>query len=72
MTTIANVTMTLQAAKLVEWTGVDVAGDVQRVVREGDCAALLADCLDGCEDADDQDGWREYVAAVCAAAEAAR
>ena len=70
MITIANVTMTLQAAKLVEWTRQDVARDVQRIVDDGDCAALLSECLDGCEDADDQDGWREYVEAVCEAAEA--
>lgn len=67
--TIAGVRMTLQAARLVEFCGINVAVDVERVRRDGNCHGLLADCLDGCEDADDADGWRDYVSAVCAAAD---
>jgi hypothetical protein len=66
---ILDVTMTLQAARLVEWTSADVAADVRRVRAEG-CDGLLADCLDGCDSEGDAEGWRDYVSAICAAAEA--
>lgn len=68
--TIANVTMSLEAARSVEWAGVDVAADVERVRREGNCDGMLAECLEGCEPEHEGD-WRDYVAAVCAAAEQA-
>jgi hypothetical protein len=66
--TIANVTMTIEAARSVEWAGVDVAADVERVRREGNCDGLLAECLAGAEPEHEGD-WRDYVSAVCAAAE---
>lgn len=68
--TIANVTMPIEAARSVEWAGVDVAADVERVRREGNCDGLLAECLEGCEPEREGD-WRDYVSAVCAAAERA-
>jgi hypothetical protein len=47
---------------------VDVAADVERVRREGNCDGLLTECLEGADVAH-EDGWRDYVSAVCAAAE---
>lgn len=57
------------AAACVEEAGVDVDADVA-ALRDGRTtpAALLRACLDGADDARVQ-GWREYVAAVCDAAE---
>jgi len=69
--TIDGVTMTLQSARLVEFCGVNVAADVARVRLDGNCDGLLVDCLEGCDDDDDEAGWRDYVSAVCVAAEQA-
>lgn len=67
--TIAGVRMTLQAARLVEFCGINVREDV-RSMYEGDTnpKGLLADCLEGCEDEATELLWRDYVSAVCVAA----
>lgn len=68
--TIDTVTMPLEAARSVEWAGVNVAEDL-RALRAGETTheQLLAECLDGAEPEHEGD-WREYVSAVSAAAEA--
>lgn len=69
--TIDTVKMPLEAARSVEWAGVNVAEDL-RALRSGETTAdaLLAECLAGAEPEHEGD-WRDYVAAVCAAAERA-
>lgn len=69
--TIDTVKMPLEAARSVEWAGVNVAEDL-RALRSGETTAdaLLAECLAGAEPEHEGD-WRDYVAAVCAAAEQA-
>lgn len=68
---IDTVKMPLEAARSVEWAGVNVAEDL-RALRAGETTAeaLLAECLDGAEPEHEGD-WRDYVSAVCAAAEQA-
>jgi hypothetical protein len=69
--TMNGVSMTVEAAKLVEETGCNPAADVEalragRQTEEG----LLALCLSGA-DPDREQGWRDYVRAVVLAAESA-
>lgn len=67
--TVQGVTMSSAAAECVTETGVDPAADVRRVWQQGEveAEALLAECLDGADD-DREQGWRDYVDAVKAAA----
>lgn len=69
--TIDTVTMPLEAARSVEWAGVNVAEDL-RALRAGETTyeQLLAECLDGAEP-EHQGDWTDYVIAVCRAAEQA-
>lgn len=69
LVTVGAVKMSVSAAKCAEEVGADVDADVA-AIRSGATTreALLAHCLDGAVD-DRVDGWREYVSAVCAAAE---
>jgi hypothetical protein len=69
-----GVTMSMEAARLAEWCGVDVKDDVRRL-RRGDVypGKLLEECLDGVDKFDDAQGdltsaWHDYVNAVEAAA----
>lgn len=65
--TINGVTMSMEAAKVVEWAGVDPASDVaERLAGTMTGARLLDECLAGAE-GDAVQGWREYVAAIEAA-----
>jgi hypothetical protein len=68
--TVSGVTMSAAAADVAQWAGVDPAEDVQRL-RNGQVteAALAIECEDGAEDPATISAWREYVAAVCLAAE---
>ena len=66
---IDGVKMSEAAANAVDGAGPSVEDDVRRVrAREITLDALLAQCLDGCDDAVDPDslvaGWREYVDAI--------
>ena len=65
---IGGIEMTKAAAENVRETGIDPLDDVDDV-REGRHTeeSLLDLCLDGAAD-DRVDGWRDYVAAVVAAA----
>jgi hypothetical protein len=65
MTEVDGVEMSDAAAKCVFETGVDVMLDVddlrgRRITR----SALLEKCLDGADE-DREQGWEEYVEAVC-------
>jgi len=53
-----------EAMRSVEWAGVDVADDIRRIVSgEVTPAALLAECVDGCEPEHVAD-WQDYVTAI--------
>lgn len=69
--TIDTVTMPLEAARCVEWAGVNVAEDL-RALRAGETTyeQLLEECLEGAEPEHEGD-WRDYVSAVARAAEVA-
>jgi len=76
--TVQGVKMSSQAAGNLEMIPVDVAADVARLRADpSQREALLAECLAGVEGEDAPDskdiieGWRDYVAAVAAAAEEA-
>lgn len=69
--TIDGVRLSVEVARLIELVGVCVADDVAHVREAGSCDGLLVDCLEGCEDEATELLWREYVSAVCAAAEVA-
>ena len=66
--TISGVTMTMGAARNVEATGTNVAGDVARLRSGLSREDLLAECLDGCDDETTAADWREYVSSVSTAA----
>jgi hypothetical protein len=69
MITMGGVTMPIESARLIEWTGIDPADDVA-AIRSGEYTrnSLLAMCLDGAGSADEGD-WQAYVEAVCVATE---
>jgi len=53
-----------EAMRSIEFAGVDVADDIRRIVSgSSSAAALLAECVDGCEPEHMAD-WRDYVAAL--------
>jgi hypothetical protein len=64
--TIAGVTMSVEAARSVELAGVDVAADLARARAGLTSEELLAECLDGADEAHAED-WRDYVASIMAA-----
>lgn len=63
----AQIKLTTAAQRNVDETSTDVAADIAALRAGKTPGALLADCLDGADD-DRIEGWREYVAAVAAAA----
>ena len=70
--TIDGVEMPIEAARAAEAVGVDVAADLARMRAGLTAEALLAECVDGCEDdADLVADWEAYVLAVSVAAMAA-
>lgn len=67
-TTINGTTYTArighEAMRSVEFAGVDVAADIRRIVTgEATSAALLAECVDGCDPETAAD-WQDYVTAI--------
>lgn len=67
--TIEGVRMSMGAARNVEATNTKPAADVARVRAGLSRRTLLAECMEGCDDPETGDDWREYVDAVMAAAE---
>jgi hypothetical protein len=68
-TVIEGVTMSLGAGRNVEQAGCSPAEDVRRLrAREITAGQLLDHCLDGADESTITD-WRDYVSAVCNAAE---
>lgn len=70
--TIHGVRLGLQAARIVEAVGGNPADDVDRLRAGVSAETLLAECLDGVEDAETEAAWREYVSDVSIAAGCSR